>query len=139
MVLSDSCHSGTVVRDIPPFLGVGPRPRAMPRSVGIEVEKANSALYRSIQKNNRGTEKTKVSASVLLISGCMDNQTSMDGDKNGAFTGTLKKVWNGGKFTGSYRKLRDKIVSLLPSTQTPNYYRVGAANSAYEAQKPFTI
>jgi hypothetical protein len=111
----------------------------MPRSVGIAVEKANSALYRSIQKNNRGTEKIKVSASVLLISGCMDNQTSMDGDNNGAFTGTLKKVWNGGKFSGNYRKLRDKIVSLLPSTQTPNYYYVGAANSAYEAQKPFAI
>ena len=139
LVLSDSCHSGTVVRDIPPFLGVGPRPRAMPRTVGVAVEKANSALYKSIQKNNRGTEKIKVAASVLLISGCMDNQTSMDGDKNGAFTGTLKKVWNGGKFSGTYRKLRDKVVSLLPSTQTPNYYYVGAANSAYEAQKPFAI
>ena len=41
----------------------------------------------------------------------MDNQTSMDGDNNGAFTGMLKKVWNGGKFTGNYRKLRDKIVA----------------------------
>jgi len=139
LVLSDSCHSGTVVRDIPPFIGAGPRPRAMPRSVGIEVEKANSALYRSIQKNTRGTEKTKVNASVLLISGCMDNQTSMDGDNNGAFTGTLKQVWNDGKFTGNYRKLRDKIVSLLPSTQTPNYYCVGTVNATYEAQKPFTI
>src|SRR5262245_32586034 len=139
LVLSDSCHSGTVVRNIPPFIGRGPKPRAMPRSVGIAVEKAHRALYRSIQKKNRGAEKTKVSASVLLISGCMDNQTSMDGDKNGAFTGTLKQVWNDGKFTGNYRKLRDKIVSLLPSTQTPNYYCVGTVNATYEAQKPFTI
>jgi hypothetical protein len=28
----------------------------------------------------------------------MDNQLSRDGDKNGLFTGTLKKVWNAGKF-----------------------------------------
>jgi metacaspase-1 len=139
LVLSDSCHSGTVTRDIPVFLGSGPRPRAMPRPVGIAVENANRALYRSIQRNHRGSEKTKVNASILLISGCMDNQTSMDGDNNGAFTGTLKKVWNGGKFRGSYRKLRDRIVSLLPATQTPNYYCVGARNSAYEGQKPFTI
>ena len=69
----------------------------------------------------------------------MDNQTSMDGDHNGAFIGTLKKVWSGGKFNGNYRKLRDKIVSLMPSTQTPNYYLTGAANPAFEAQKPFTI
>ena len=139
LVLSDSCHSGTVTRDIPVFLGSGPRPRAMPRPVGVAVENANRALYRSIQQNNSGSEKAKLNASILLISGCMDNQTSMDGDNNGAFTGTLKKVWNGGKFSGSYRKLRDKIVSLLPSTQTPNYYCVGAPNSSYEAQKPFTI
>ena len=139
LVLSDSCHSGTVVKDIPSFLGGGPRPRAMPRSVGIKVENANRALYRAIQKNTRGSEKTKVNASVLLISGCMDNQTSMDGDHNGAFTGTLKKVWSGGKFNGNYRKLRDKIVSLMPSTQTPNYYLTGAPNPAFEAQKPFTI
>ena len=44
-----------------------------------------------------------------------------------------------GKFSGSYRNLRDKVVSLLPSTQTPNYYCVGAASPTYEAQKPFTI
>ena len=69
----------------------------------------------------------------------MDNQTSMDGDNNGAFTGMLKKIWNGGKFNGNYRKLRDKIVSQMPSTQTPNYYRVGAANKTFEGQKPFTI
>jgi metacaspase-1 len=139
LVLSDSCHSGTVVRDIPAFLGAGPRPRAMPRAVGIAVENANSALYRSIQKNNRGAEKTKVNASVLLVSGCMDNQTSMDGENNGAFTGTLKQVWNSGRFRGNYRKLRDKIVSLLPSTQTPNYYFVGASNPSYEGQRPFSI
>lgn len=139
LVLSDSCHSGTVTRDIPEFLGGGPRPRAMPREVGIKTEEANRALYRAIQKENRGAEKAKVNACVLLVSGCMDNQTSMDGDANGAFTGTLKTVWNGGKFSGNYRGFRDKIVSLMPSTQTPNYYFVGAANAAYEAQKPFSI
>ncbi len=139
LVLSDSCHSGTVTRDIPTFLGAGPKPRAMPRSVGIATENANRALYRAIQQKTRGAEKTKVGASVLLISGCMDNQTSMDGDHNGAFTGTLKKVWAGGKFKGNYRKLRDKIVSLMPSTQTPNYYFIGAVNAAFEAKVPFSI
>ncbi len=139
LALSDSCHSGTVTRDIPVFIGSGPRPPAMPRPVGVAVENANQALYRSIQKNNPGAEKAKVSASILLLSGCMDNHTSMDGDDNGAFTGMLKKIWNGGKFTGNYRKLRDKIVAAMPSTQTPNYYCVGAANKTFEGQKPFTI
>ncbi len=139
LVLSDSCHSGTVTRDIPAFRGAGSKPRAMPRAVGAKTENANRALYRAIQKRTRGAEKTRVAASVLLIAGCMDNQTSMDGEKNGAFTGTLKKVWNGGRFKGNHRKLRDKIVSLMPSTQTPNYYFIGTANAAFEAKKPFTI
>jgi hypothetical protein len=138
-VLSDSCHSGTVVRAIPASISGGPRRRAMPRNVGIKVEKAHAALYRSIQKAHPGSEKAKVRASVLLISGCMDNQFSMDGAKNGAFTGTLKKVWAGGKFTGHYRKFRDTIVSRMDPTQTPNYYFVGAPNPTFEKQKPFKI
>jgi hypothetical protein len=139
VVLSDSCHSGTVTRVIPRSSGRGPRPRVMPTEIARKVENAHKALYRAIQNKHRAAEKTKVAASALLISGCMDNQTSMDGEKNGAFTGMLKKVWNGGKFTGNYRKLRDKIVAQMPSTQTPNYFLVGGSNSAFEGQKPFTI
>jgi len=96
-------------------------------------------LVADSKKKHPAAEKTKVRASILLISGCMDNQTSRDGDENGLFTGTLRKVWNGGKFKGNYRKLRDVIVSKMPSDQTPNYYVVGASNPKFEAQSPFTI
>jgi len=139
LVLSDSCHSGTVTRDVPDFLEGGPRRRAMPRSVGVKVENAHRAVYRRIQEAHPGSEEAKVRASILLISGCMDNQYSMDGEKNGAFTGTLKKVWAGGKWSGNYRRFRDKIVSRMDPSQTPNYYFVGVPNPSYEAQKPFTI
>ena len=139
LVLSDSCHSGTVTRDVPSLIEGGARRRAMPRSVGAKVEKAHAKLYRDIQNAHPGSEKSKVQASILLISGCMDNQFSMDGEKNGAFTGMVKKVWAGGKFTGTYRKFRDAIVSRMPDTQTPNYYVVGAVSATFEAQKPFTV
>ena len=39
----------------------------------------------------------KFKPSVILISGCQDNQTSMDGDHNGAFTEQLLQVWNHGR------------------------------------------
>jgi metacaspase-1 len=139
VVLSDSCHSGTVLRDIPAFVSGGPRIRAMPTAVARKVQKAHAKLYKRIQDEHPAAESTKINASVLLISGCMDNQTSRDGARNGLFTGTLKKVWNGGKFEGGYRKLRDTIVSKMPSDQTPNYYFVGVANPKFEAQKPWTI
>ena len=76
---------------------------------------------------------------MILISGCQDNQTSLDGNRNGLFTEKLKKTWNKAKFTGSYRTFRDTIVAKMPSDQTPNYYVVGTKNTAFEAQSPFTV
>ena len=139
LVLSDSCHSGTVTRKIPDPVSDGPRVRAMPTSVARAVQKAHAKLYKSIQDAHPAAEKTKVKASVLLVSGCMDNQLSQDGARNGLFTGTLKKVWNGGKFNYGYRKFRDVIVSKMPSDQTPNYFFVGGANANFEQQRPFTV
>ena len=138
-VLSDSCHSGTVIKMVPDFISGGPRARGMPITVVRKVAKAHSKLYAGIQKKHRAAETAKINASVLLISGCMDNQLSLDGSRNGLFTGTLKKVWNGGKFQNGYRKFRDVIVSKMPASQTPNYFLVGKSNQAFEAQKPFTI
>lgn len=141
-LLSDSCHSGTVSRDIPEGIG-GPglpaRARKMPLARAREVYKAHRALYDGIQKAIPAVEKTKVSASVILISGCQDNQVSLDGDRNGLFTQTLRKVWNGGKFTGGYRRLRDQVAARMPISQTPNYSLVGKAHPTFEAQKPFVL
>ena len=139
VVLSDSCHSGSVTREIPRLVPGAPRVRAMPTSVARAVEQAHAKLYKDIQKKYPGAEKTKVKASVLLISGCMDNQLSRDGDENGLFTGTLRTVWNDGKFKRGYRKFRDVIVAKMPPDQTPNYSLVGAASAKFEAQVPFTI
>jgi hypothetical protein len=111
----------------------------MPRAVGERVEKANNKLYRDIQAAHPGAETANIRATALLISGCMDNQFSQDGLRNGAFTGTLKKVWNGGRFLGNYRQFRDRIRSRMPDTQCPNYMTVGASLPDYERQKPFTI
>ena len=139
LVLSDSCHSGTVTRAVPAFVSGGPRVRAMPLTVVRAVQAAHARLYKGIQDAHPAAEKTRVKASVLLISGCMDNQFSQDGDRNGLFTGTLKKVWNGGKFRNGHRKFRDVIVSIMPPDQTPNYSAVGTGTAAFEAQTPFTI
>jgi len=55
---------------------------------------------RSAKDSKLAKAKANIKASVLLISGCQDNQLSQDGAFNGLFTGTLKKVWNGGIFKG---------------------------------------
>ena len=78
-------------------------------------------------------------ATGLLISGCQDNQTSSDGDRNGLFTQTLLAVWKDGKFDGDYRGFHKTIVKFMPPVQTPNYFTIGPANHAFEKQKPFTV
>src|SRR6478609_8877293 len=65
--------------------------------------------------------------SVILISGCQDNQTSLDGDHNGAFTEQLLKVWSAGAFKGDYVKFHGTITAGMPSSQTPNLFPLGDA------------
>lgn len=145
VMLSDSCHSGSVAKVMPTFLrangiaALPPRSRLMPPDVALKTYRRNKALYDGIQKQTPSAEKARVRATVLLISGCQDNQLSLDGPRNGLFTEKLRKVWNGAKFTGTHKQFRNKISALMPASQTPNYYKVGAINAAFEAQKPFTI
>jgi hypothetical protein len=141
LVFSDSCHSGTVTRVMPafPLSGPAPRIRLLPPRQAAKVYRQNAELYDDIQKAVPGGERVKVKASVLLISGCQDNQFSLDGNRNGLFTETMKRVWRNGKFGGGYRKFRDTIAQRMPSQQTPNYFVVGRPDSFFEAQAPFTI
>jgi hypothetical protein len=144
IVLSDSCHSGSVTKEmhyaVKSRSGPAPVYRVMPDEVAIRVYQNNKKFYDPILKR-RDLAKAlgSVKASVLLISGCQDNQLSQDGTFNGLFTGTLKKVWNGSVFDGSYRRFHTAIGSKMPPDQTPKLSMVGASNPAFVAQKPFTI
>lgn len=139
-VLSDSCHSGTVTRQMPAFPSSGPVPRIrmLPPKQAAKVYQKNADLYDGIQKAMPAGEKVTVRSSVVLISGCQDNQFSLDGNRNGLFTETLKKIWRRGKFAGTYRGFRDAIAQKMPPQQTPNYSVVGKKNPVFEAQQPFS-
>jgi metacaspase-1 len=151
LVFSDSCHSGSVTkmafyearRQTMALGGTrqeAPRYRAMPIPVAHRTYLANRKFYDPILKNPKLVElQGAVQASVLLISGCQDNQLSQDGWDNGLFTGTMLEVWNGGKFNADYRRFHRAITVQMPPDQTPNYYLVGAPNPAFEKQIPFTV
>jgi metacaspase-1 len=152
VVLSDSCHSGTVNRDItapvPDPVATAeeaakqsPRFRALPRDKMIETYEANADLYDGIQGRvaSSTSSESEVGATVLLISGCQDEQLSRDGFKNGAFTGKLLEVWDDGAWKGKYSSFHEAIRSQMPDDQQPNYNPVGASNSAFEEQDPFTV
>ena len=75
---------------------------------------------------------------VVLISGCQDNQFSMDGDNNGAFTEQVLRVWNEGRFKGSLAQFHARVRHALPPTQSPNLFALGPA-TGFLQQAPFTI
>lgn len=146
LVFSDSCHSGTVVKAVY-YQGIMARPagaaaryRAMPPDVALRTYRLNKEFYDPILKKADLVKAQKlIRASVILISGCQDNQYSSDGDFNGLFTGTMLRVWNQGKFSGTYRKFHKTIIQRMPPDQTPNYFLTGKVNTGFEAQKPFMI
>jgi hypothetical protein len=151
-LLSDSCHSGSVARGVliavrPEALSAalssqdspGSLMKAMPSDVCARDYQNRRADYDRIQQQVNAFDKTDIGASVLLISGCQDNQTSADGDRNGLFTETLKSVWDDGAFKGSYKRFAKGIVAKMPPWQTPNYFTAGTPNPAFEGQQPFTI
>ena len=161
LVLSDSCHSGTVTRALPPPIPAGFRSKAMPDAVARRVYDAHQDFYDQLQKDvvtaaggrivdpdaalsqvggagQAATVVAKFAASVILISGCQDNQTSMDGEHNGAFTEQLLKVWNHGAYSGTYGKFHARIRAALPASQSPNLFVLGDA-TRFLAQTPFTV
>lgn len=141
-VISDSCHSGTVIKamllntlqEFPEYL-----PKHIPDTIASSTYLAHRSFYDKILENVREVKSEDIKASVKLISGCQDNQSSYDGKFNGEFTRILKIVWNGAKFRGDYSAFHKQIGKGLPDRQSPNYYNVGSPNPAFDSQKPFTI
>ncbi len=139
VVVSDSCHSGSVSREFT----FGPPPTGVYRNLPREIEEAtyerNRAIYDGIQAANPQGDDVGIGASILLLSGCQDTQLSKDGKRNGAYTERLIEVWNDGAFKGGHLAFQAAIRQLMPSDQTPNFLPTGFPNPLFEAQVPFTI
>ena len=163
-VLSDSCHSGTVTRaalDTESAARPG-RSKMMPPGVAIRTYQEHKAFYDNLQKHliqaaKKGSASNpddalahlaasprkaaiagQCQAAVILISGCQDNQTSMDGDHNGAFTEQLLLVWNHGTYRGNYARFHAAIKARMPASQSPNLFTLGPA-ADFVKQQPFSV
>ena len=167
LVLSDSCHSGTVTRERTPLTPPpGQRAKLMPDAVGERVYAKHKAFYDGLQADVAKAAKAAQAVvdpdhalaqlavtgaaaqaqalvgvfrpQVILISGCQDNQSSMDGEHNGAFTEKLLRVWNQGAFAGGYASFHARIRAAMPASQSPNLFTLGLA-APFLAQKPFAL
>lgn len=114
--------------------------RAMPASIAAQTYRQNKAFYDGLgaKVQTELSSKNAIKCTVILISGCQDNQLSYDGTFNGRFTGKLKQAWANGAFNGDYSQFHSTILMMMPPYQSPNYYVIGALNPAFEGQKPWT-
>lgn len=140
-VISDSCHSGTITKNLIRLVQIESElaPKYMPREIAATTYYNHQDFYDKILENIKDVSSDNIQASVKLISGCQDNQLSYDGTFNGSFTSALKSIWNGGKFSGDYLSFYKKVMDIMPSYQTPNYYDIGQGNASFDKQKPFSI
>jgi metacaspase-1 len=159
VVVSDSCHSGDVLRFIeenrPLFTSLlfnalpadsardleEPIYRVLPTDDAIRAYQRNARRYEEIQASGVRSDRVDIRATVLLLAACQDNQTAGDGREHGIFTAALLTAWNQGKFRGSYKSFFSEIVNLLrlTPTQSPNYQLIGVSNAVFEAMQPFSI
>lgn len=161
LVVSDSCHSGSNVRNavspgtsrgtlaVVPAVAevVAPRSRRLPRPVGARTLSRNREFYEGLMRRPltpRGRTPVRELAlplrcCVQLLSGCQDNQESFDGPMNGRFTEELLRIWDGGRFSGGYELFHRRIVRGMPPEQTPNFWATGKPSPSFRGQRPFSI
>ena len=149
-VMSDSCHSETVVRapraktreERRAFVDkqAGPNSKRAPLEFTEAEYNKNLARYEEqrkwwIPKAVPGNSDAKV----VLISGCEDAQTSMDGPGNGAFTYAFKQVWGDGDYQNGYKDLKDDVLAAVNNPdQKPCIFYYGIDVEQLLAQKPLS-
>lgn len=136
LLLSDSCHSGTVTRDaaLARDQQLEDVAEELSKRAPVDVTFAEFDRHRDQYAARATGSAGQVRATGALISGCRDDQVSMDGDQNGAFTAAFLACWNDGMFVGNLNELHAGIKSRLVAggyVQDPQLFPVGPQDDAY--------
>ena len=148
LVLSDSCHSGTMLkgekraqdeekRVKDPFV----YSRAVPRRASIESYESHRQYYAEIQLA-LPRPRPPIQATVRLLSGCQEDEQSWGSKETGRFTEAVKNVFSDGAFNGTYKQFHAEVVKAVSKAmnpQTPGHSVVGSASPEFDQQRPFQI
>lgn len=145
-VLSDSCHSGTMLKSMilnqkmkrskmslktitknfdKEVLKIvnketeeNVKVRLLPAEKSYENYVNNQEFYQEIQYRNSNIKSQTLKASIILISGCQDHQFSYDYGTNGLFTSKVKETWNSGSYTKNYSQFHRDIKQKVLTEQS---------------------
>jgi hypothetical protein len=134
LVVSDACHSETDTREVP----AGGAKKSMPAGVAAADYAAHQSLYDALLLE---TTPGTIQASVIHLSACRDDQTALDGERNGAFTEALVAIYDW-PFKGTYQQFYNCIARKMADdgrVQVPTFNRDGAHSAAFLLQQPFTV
>jgi metacaspase-1 len=150
-VMSDSCHSETVTRaprvmtreERRAFVDQHPGPNSKRAPLEFTEAEYNKNLDRYKEQRDWWKPRARIprdsDAKVVLISGCEDAQTSMDGPGNGAFTYAFKQVWNDGDYQKNYTSLQEDVRAAVNNPdQKPCIFSFGVDVEQLLAQKPLS-
>lgn len=156
VMIADTCHSGTMARRLPTLDHMAAegetlvlrRPRHLPLALAARVEEQNRDFYERIAHEVphvsrailASPTRSPVRASIIQFAACLDEQEALDGPENGAFTEALLRIWNQGKFDGSYRKLHERVAEEMAAfNQTPRLFLPRGDDPSFLRQRPFSV
>ena len=137
LMVSDSCHSGSVARRRADESGQRFRTPAE-FDFGNRVWREHGDRYRAVARELPDDPRAAIQSACILLSGCQDDELSADGNENGLFTNKLKEVWGNGRFREGLRAFWQRIRARMPGNQRPAFLALGKART-FERQRPFTI
>ena len=135
VMVSDSCHSGTVAKFAPhPLEGQRPRTRFLAPATFLS-QAATAAAERVAGSISRAKSRT----SALLLAGCRDTEYSYDAEfnnkPNGAYTYVALQALKSLPANASYRDWHKAICQQLPSPSYPQ----SPALQGTSAQKKWAV
>ena len=133
VMISDSCHSGSVARFAPSTRRDADKVKFLPPAIFLAPDEAARAAR--LPRVSAGRPRH----AALLMSGCADIEFSYDahfgGRPNGAFTYFALKALSGLPAGASYREWSARIAEALPSQDYPQT----PALSGSSAQRAWTV